>query len=85
METTIVYWGYIVWGVPIVGIVAPFYADSDLGFHCIVCSVGLRMYGWKSIGNSRPEATWTPKVCRIMAFWAIFIGFGQFVLPTLGV
>ena len=29
--------------------------------------------------------TYTPKVCRIMALWAIFRGFGTIVLPTFGV
>ena len=28
-------------------------------------------------GYPKPyNLTWTPKVCRIMAFWAIFKGFG---------
>ena len=28
--------------------------------------------------------TWTPKVCRLMAFWAILRGFWAIILPTLG-
>ena len=32
----------------------------------------------------RRRVTWTRQVCRIMAFWAIFRGFGSFFLPTLG-
>ena len=27
--------------------------------------------------------TWTPQVCRIMAFWPIFRGFRPLFLPTL--
>ena len=29
--------------------------------------------------------SWTPKVCRIMAFWAIFRGFGPLFYLVLGV
>ena len=29
--------------------------------------------------------TYTPKVCRIMVFWAIFRGFWSIILPTFGV
>ena len=29
--------------------------------------------------------TWTPKVCKIMAFWAVFSGFGPLFFHTSGV
>ena len=34
------------------------------------------------INKTNHGSTWTPKVCRILAFWAIFRGFGPlFYLP----
>ena len=33
--------------------------------------------------NPQPY-TWTPQVCRIMAFWAIFLGFGPGIPDDLG-
>ena len=46
----------------------------------------LRSYMGYSIGvpGLGLGSTWTPKVCRMMAFWAMFCGFGLFFYLLLG-
>ena len=45
--------------------------------------LGFRVFRVWGLGF-RVEATWTPKVCRIMAFWAIFRGIGPLSYILLG-
>ena len=46
---------------------------------------GLGCVAWGCCRNLRVDSTWTPKVCRIMAFWASFKCFGLFVYLLFGV
>ena len=66
------------------------------GFRAEGCALGLTGLAWTpKVGNPWAPSclhsgllgyvtTWTPKVCRIMAFWAIFKRFGPLFYLLLG-
>ena len=45
---------------------------------------GVRLGGWGCSPFSAFFPTWTPKVCKIMAFWATFRGLGLLFYILLG-
>ena len=43
----------------------------------IICTIRSIFYGIKyMISDTLHDISWTPKVCTIMALWAVFSGFG---------
>ena len=51
---------------------------QDYSLHVLACNVGP--------SSPKPKSfTWTPKVCKIMAFLAIIRGLGLLFLHTFGV